>query len=71
MSRLDELITDVAKMDDDALLDLVRSIRSQRKKRTPRKAPTAMSGEKRKDKVKALLGSLSPEERNALLAKIK
>lgn len=69
MSKIDELVTSVENMTDEQLLELVRGVRSQRRIRKPKKAPTAASKEKKKDTLRALLGGLSPEERKEMLAK--
>lgn len=68
MSRLDDLKKDVANMNDDELLELVREIRKDRKvsKRVQR-TTTKKSRVAGKDKVKAMFEGLSVEEKRALL----
>jgi hypothetical protein len=71
MSRLDELKKDVANMDTDELLELVREIRKDRKvSKRPLRTQTKKTRESSKDKVKAMFAGLSPEEKKALLEKL-
>ena len=71
MSRLDELVKDVEKMNTDELLDLVRQIRADRRiSKQPLKANTRKTRQKASVDIKALLKSLSPEDRAKFLEKL-
>lgn len=71
MSRLDELQASLTEMSSEELMDLVRHIRADRVTRKARKTTKKPARRKKADKVKALLDNLSPEERAALMRKLK
>jgi 2-oxo-4-hydroxy-4-carboxy--5-ureidoimidazoline (OHCU) decarboxylase len=56
-------------MSDDELMEHVRKIRAHRRIRKTKKA-SPLTAEKRKEKLKMLLGELSPEEKKTLMEKL-
>ena len=75
MSKLDNLQKDVSSMTTEELLVLVRDIRKDRtvpKRAAKAAAKTAKkTGVKKKASVKSIIASMTPEEKKALLQKLK
>lgn len=67
---LEGLQKSLIEMDIDELLEVVRSIRTDRRIRKDPPRQKKATSVKKKDKLRALLSSMSPEERAAFIGKL-